>query len=822
LTEGSVVAQVELVEFLETRLRGFDGTGVAKLENIGWAAASWLVQEGSAPGAPISAKLVRILRPTATRVIDRAVKGVVFLEALRESIRYDDDLLAFLRFVEDWTNSTSTEVIKIPTPPVSLEPGDTIGGFEIVEPIAKGGMGLVYKAVQRSLDRTVALKVLNKELAQNGSFIERFHVEARAAAKLRHPNIVQVIEAGMCEKTGVQFIAFEFVEGRTASEHLRQKGKLPEDEALGIILGIARALSCAEEAGIVHRDIKPGNILLGADWVPKLGDLGLAKHIDEATRRTAVGLVIGTPHYMAPEQALSIDKLDVRVDLYALGITLFELVTGELPFRSRTAMGVIALHVNSDVPDPREFEPRVSEEVALLISHLSARARLKRYPSALEAVDNIQRALDGELPRPPGWKGEALAPTSESAAAGGEIVAEEQASPPAEAPPVTAAAPGPTAEQLLSSGRGFYSDALLVDRLELERDSRIRKSDDSPTMVLSEDMMRAFQLGKKLGRGPDGRIYDALVVGDQEFKGFRSPVTRATVRFGRDHDVLAREQELYGRPDRRIVQLLDSGVFNKFTYLALEKLELHPYERFGGKAVDPGVALDTFVNLLMSAKGLHVRRNNPLVLCDIKPDTIQIRAWSEEGLDDDAYRERIAAGTYQPVFADVSGTQKRAALRKGAGRPAEVVGSPIYLSPESMPTLDGEALVPGIYSARTDVFALSLILYVHLTGDKPYAHSGVYEHTGQEFLGELMALKASGADPVDWGRLHEVVGKGADRLEEILRPGLDPDPEKRGTANALLEISKKRFAVELKPAPASPYAFDAVDHGIRMRQGFFT
>jgi serine/threonine protein kinase len=287
------------------------------------------------------------------------------------------------------------------TPPIEKECPEVVAGFEILSLIGEGGMGKVYKARQKSLDRFVALKVLPEKLAANVEFVKRFEYEARAAARLNHPNIVQVIEQG--NDGAVRFIAFEFIDGPTLEAVLREKGRLPEREALEIVHDIACALDCATAEGLVHRDVKPDNILLTGAGVPKLADLGLARLEEEPIHLTKTGIVMGTPFYMSPEQALGEGTLDGRSDLFSLGVVLYRCVTGTLPFISDSAMAILTHNITEDLPDPRSANPALSDDMVTLIRGLTARARNDRYPTPRFAVAEIEGILAGRAatgPRP--------------------------------------------------------------------------------------------------------------------------------------------------------------------------------------------------------------------------------------------------------------------------------------------------------------------------------------------------------------------------------------------------------------------------------------
>ena len=289
-----------------------------------------------------------------------------------------------------------------------------LGGFELIMKIGQGGMGTVFKARQISLDRHVALKILPPKIAQRDPvFIERFIREARTSAKLNHPNIVQGIEVGKDDATGLYYFAMEFIDGATIKTLLKQERVIPEKRALEITMGVTQALICAHRAGIVHRDIKPDNILLNSRGEPKLADLGLARQaldsdLDGGDKEeifgvnlgnadlTQAGAAIGTPSYMAPEQIQALlDKIDARTDLYALGATLFHMVTGRTPYVAEDSRAVMKMHLTAPVPDARSVNPAVSEGLSKLCSKLMQKDQNKRLSSAEELAKEIDRILNG-------------------------------------------------------------------------------------------------------------------------------------------------------------------------------------------------------------------------------------------------------------------------------------------------------------------------------------------------------------------------------------------------------------------------------------------
>jgi len=275
--------------------------------------------------------------------------------------------------------------------------GLQIGGFEITGKLGAGAMGNVYKARQLSLDRIVALKVLRGELAENRSVRERFLSEARAVARLNHPNIVSGISVG-CEK-GQYFFSMEFVDGESMAEKLQTRPDgLPEKEALAHIRQIALALQHAHNRKLLHRDIKPDNILVTRDGQAKLTDLGLAHALDQSrdSRITKHGLTVGTAHYLSPEQARGAARLTRATDLYALGATLFHLLTGRVPYEDESCSAVLRKHISDPIPDPRSVRPAVSAEASSICVKLMQKRPQDRYPSAVSLAEDLDRVLQGK------------------------------------------------------------------------------------------------------------------------------------------------------------------------------------------------------------------------------------------------------------------------------------------------------------------------------------------------------------------------------------------------------------------------------------------
>jgi len=269
-----------------------------------------------------------------------------------------------------------------------------IGNYKLIARVGQGGMGSVYKAMQESLDKIVALKVLAPALARKGDFVERFVREAQSSGRLNHPNIVHGIDAGAAD--GYYYFAMEFVDGESLKAMLLREGKLPETRALEITAAMAAALEHATEHQIVHRDIKPGNILLTTDGTAKLADLGLAKEVRTDHSITQAGIPVGTPYYISPEQVRGEQQIDGRADIYALGGTLYHMVTGTVPYEGPTAAVVMTRHLNDPIPDAKAHTPDVSDAVLAIIHHCMAKEPGDRYATPTELRQDVEAALAGK------------------------------------------------------------------------------------------------------------------------------------------------------------------------------------------------------------------------------------------------------------------------------------------------------------------------------------------------------------------------------------------------------------------------------------------
>jgi len=270
--------------------------------------------------------------------------------------------------------------------------GRTLGGYRLEARIGRGGMGTVYRARQLTLDRVVAIKVLAPALTEDREFAGRFLEEARLAARLDHPNVVRIYDAARDGRH--DFLSMEYMASGSLQERLDRLGKLPWLEAVGIALDAAGALVWASEIGIVHRDIKPENILFGATGAAKVADFGVAADLRTSKTLYAGGKVLGTPGYMAPEQALGL-PVDHRADMYALGSTLYAALTGSPPYEGDTPIAVLLRKTREDPVPIARAAPRTPRDVAGIVEKMMAREPVDRFATAVEAHAALERAWAG-------------------------------------------------------------------------------------------------------------------------------------------------------------------------------------------------------------------------------------------------------------------------------------------------------------------------------------------------------------------------------------------------------------------------------------------
>ena len=274
--------------------------------------------------------------------------------------------------------------------------GKTVAGrYELEEVVGHGGMSSVYRAHDALLERYVALKFLHEQYNEDDDFVERFKREARSVAQLQHPNIVTVIDRG--EEEGRQYIVFEYIDGENLKELVVRKGRLDVADALEVATEIARALAFAHDHGLIHRDVKPQNVLLNGDGRAKVTDFGIARSLDVEHGVTQTGTVLGSSNYIAPEQA-SGQTVDVRTDVYSLGVVLYELLTGEVPFPGESFVAVAMKHVHEPPPNVLDVRGDVPLRVAAAVDRALEKDPEQRFPT-MDAFAAELEACAAELDR---------------------------------------------------------------------------------------------------------------------------------------------------------------------------------------------------------------------------------------------------------------------------------------------------------------------------------------------------------------------------------------------------------------------------------------
>ncbi|MGI9021468.1 MAG: protein kinase domain-containing protein [Solirubrobacterales bacterium] len=289
-------------------------------------------------------------------------------------------------------------------PGLSSPIGSTLSGrYHLESKLGSGGMSTVYLAQDQTLERSVAVKVMHAGISDQPDQIERFRREARSVAQLSHPNVVAVIDAG--EDGGHPYIVFEYVEGETLKQRIDRMRRLPVDEAAAYGIEIGRGLAAAHARMLVHRDVKPQNVLIDAEGRAKVTDFGIALSL-ESDGLTKTGRVLGTTDYVSPEQAMGQD-VDARSDIYSLGILLYEMLTGHPPFQAETLVGVAMKHVNEPMPDIQQARPQVSAVLSGVIERATAKEPKQRYADMAAMLADLEGALDVEVSRAGGATGEA-------------------------------------------------------------------------------------------------------------------------------------------------------------------------------------------------------------------------------------------------------------------------------------------------------------------------------------------------------------------------------------------------------------------------------
>src|SRR5262249_30685077 len=264
----------------------------------------------------------------------------------------------------------------------------TVGNYDLIEKVAEGGMGTIYRGRHRETGQIVAVKIMPPHMANNPVLLKRFEQEFRAASRLDHPNIVRALDYG--DGGSQPYLVMEFVEGESLGQKLEREGRMPEADAIRIVAQVAQGLHRAHKQNLVHRDVKPDNILIQPDGIAKLADLGLVKETETDLNLTKTGRGLGTPHFMAPEQFRNAKNADVRCDVYSLGATLYQMVTGELPFRSTSGpLDAWMKKIQNDLTPPRQVVPDLSERIDWAILRAMSADPMKRPATCREFVEDL-------------------------------------------------------------------------------------------------------------------------------------------------------------------------------------------------------------------------------------------------------------------------------------------------------------------------------------------------------------------------------------------------------------------------------------------------
>ncbi len=369
---------------------------IARAKGGGWA----LKDLGSAAGTLVNGKRVEVARLSAgdrIHVGSRELRVLAPVGADASSRRTSDTKALAPTRRGEVVGETGDEIEIEPTSVRAAAASPNLSGYRIERLLGRGGMGNVHLAMQTSLDRPVALKVLAPHLAADRDFVRRFQAEARAAAALAHPNVVTVYDVG--EEHGVHYLSMEYMDRGTLEERVAGDGRLSWRETLDVLRDAAAGLVYAEAKGIVHRDLKPANLMQNHVGATKIADLGLATHVEAEERQTAEKKVFGTPHFMSPEQVRG-EKVDGRSDLYSLGATAYRLLTGHTPFEGTSAREIVRAHLALEPRPMRDFAPDLPEEALALVARLMRKDPGERFASAAELLREIERLRSQGSPSP--------------------------------------------------------------------------------------------------------------------------------------------------------------------------------------------------------------------------------------------------------------------------------------------------------------------------------------------------------------------------------------------------------------------------------------
>ncbi|MGH7221948.1 MAG: serine/threonine protein kinase, partial [Gemmataceae bacterium] len=279
---------------------------------------------------------------------------------------------------------------------MAIETAKSIGNYDLLEKVAEGGMGAIYRGRHRESGMIVAIKIMPPHMARNPVLLKRFEQEFRAASRLDHPNIVRALDYS--DNGNMPYLVMEFVEGESLGQKLEREGRMSESDAIRIIAQVAQGLHRAHKQNLVHRDVKPDNVLVTPEGVAKLADLGLVKETETDLNLTRTGRGLGTPHFMAPEQFRNAKNADIRCDIYSLGATLYQMVTGELPFCSNGPLDAWMKKIQNELVPPRQIVPALSERAEWAIRRAMSADPEKRPTSCREFIEDLTGHSTRRLP----------------------------------------------------------------------------------------------------------------------------------------------------------------------------------------------------------------------------------------------------------------------------------------------------------------------------------------------------------------------------------------------------------------------------------------
>lgn len=357
------------------------------------AQAEEALQEAAKGGTNVDTLVGRLVIDQGLATLDEVQHCLEKAKQLRE----ENNQASLVQLLVDNEYVTRRQIARLRQIIEAERSGQKIPGYRILGKLGAGAMATVFKARQISLDRTVAIKVLPRKFTTNAQFIERFYAEGRAAAQLNHPNIVQAFDVG---KAGdYHYFVMEYVDGRTVYDDILKHKRYSESEAIDIVIQIAEALQHAHERGLIHRDVKPKNIMINQEGVAKLADMGLARAItDKEAAEAEAGKAFGTPYYISPEQIRGEVTIGPPADIYSLGATLYHMVTGNVPFDGKNPSAVMHKHLKSPLAPPDHVNPKLSQGISEVIEMMMAKDPRKRYQSCKDLLLDLRAVRKGELP----------------------------------------------------------------------------------------------------------------------------------------------------------------------------------------------------------------------------------------------------------------------------------------------------------------------------------------------------------------------------------------------------------------------------------------